>query len=71
MRLKAEGVVPGVPDLYIPKHHIWIEMKRKDGKLSKDQERVHQYLTTIGDTVIVGYGAEDASRKFLDTIRKG
>lgn len=66
-KLRAEGVVPGVPDLYIPALKMWVEMKRKEGgKLSDDQIRIHTYLEGIGDTVIVGYGAEDASRKILD-----
>jgi len=34
-RLKAEGVVPGIPDLHVPAWRLWIEMKRvKGGKLS-------------------------------------
>jgi hypothetical protein len=68
-KLKAEGVVSGIPDLYIPKYHCWIEMKRKDGgTLSEEQKAMHRYLTMIGDTVIIGYGAEDASQKILETI---
>ena len=68
-KLKKEGVVSGVPDLYVPKHHVWIEMKRKDGGvLSEEQKAMHHYLTMIGDTVIIGYGAEDASRKILGVI---
>ena len=66
-KLRAEGVVPGVPDLCIPAWRCWVEMKRKEGgKISDEQKRIHSYLKGIGDTVIVGYGAEDASRKILD-----
>lgn len=68
-RLKREGVVPGVPDLYAPKFKMWIELKRKGGKLSDDQIKIIDYLKRIGDTVIVGYGAEDASRKVLDILK--
>ena len=70
-RLKAEGVVRGVPDLYVPKLKLWIEMKRqKGGRLSAEQKAIIQYLEGIGDAVIVGYGAEDASRKVLEFIKK-
>jgi hypothetical protein len=69
-KMKAEGVKPGVPDLYIPAWKIWIEMKRvKGGKLSAEQEEWHDYLTAIGDTVIVGMGAKDASAKLLQVLR--
>ena len=66
-RLKAEGVVPGVPDLYVPAWNLWVEMKRvKGGTLSPDQKEMIKYLESIGHTVIVGYGATDASRKVLE-----
>jgi hypothetical protein len=67
-RLKKEGVVAGIPDLYIPRAKIWIEMKTSTGKLSPEQVEMHRYLRAIGDTVIVGYGAEDASKKILELI---
>lgn len=70
-RLKAEGVVRGVPDLYVPKLKLWIEMKRqKGGRLSSEQNTIIPYLESIGDAVIVGYGAEDASRKVMEFIKK-
>jgi hypothetical protein len=68
--LKDEGVVPGIPDLYIPAWKVWVEMKREyGGTLSDVQEGVIHYLKSIGDTVIVGYGATDASKKILE-LRK-
>ena len=61
-RLKAEGVVPGVPDLYIPAWRTWVEMKRqKGGSLSPDQREVIAYLESCGDRVIVARGWEDAA----------
>jgi hypothetical protein len=66
-KLKAEGVVPGVPDLYVPEWALWIEMKRaKGGRLSHDQRQVIAYLEGIGHHVIVGHGAEDASRQLIE-----
>lgn len=68
--LKAEGVVPGVPDLHIPAWRMWIEMKRvKGGKLSDEQMTMHAYLESIGDTVIVGRGAKDASARVLGFVQ--
>ena len=65
-RLKAEGVVAGVPDLFIPQWDLWIEMKRREGgRLSEDQRRIIAHLQSVGHHVIVGRGAEDASRQVL------
>ena len=69
-RLQKEGVVPGIPDLYIPEWRLWIEMKRASGGiLSDDQERIIKYLDEIGHTVIIGYGATDASIKVLEFLK--
>ena len=66
-KLRAEGVRPGVPDLYVPAWKLWIEMKRtKGGRLSPDQKDWIAYLEVIGDTVIVAHGAREASAKVLD-----
>lgn len=68
-RLKAEGMVRGIPDLYIPQWRLWVEMKRqRGGSLSKEQREIHDYLRSIGDTVIVGRGARDASRQVMDFL---
>lgn len=69
-RLKAEGVLPGVPDLQVPAWQLWIEMKReKGGKLSADQVEMIEYLEGIGNKVIVGKGAQDASRQVVEWIK--
>jgi len=68
-RLKAEGVVRGIPDLYVPEWNLWIEMKRiKGGSLSKEQKQMIEYLHSIGHTVIVAKGAADASRQVMDFV---
>lgn len=68
-KLKAEGVVPGIPDLHIPAWRLWVEMKRvKGGKLSDDQMKMIGHLESIGHKVIVGRGATDASRKIMDFV---
>jgi hypothetical protein len=64
MKLKATGTVAGVPDLYVPALHLWIEMKRaKGGRLSEVQKDWIAYLESIGHRVIVGHGFEDAMAK--------
>jgi len=68
-RLKAEGVTPGIPDLHIPAWKLWVEMKRqKGGRLSDDQKQVVDYLESIGDRVIVGLGALDASTQIMEIL---
>jgi hypothetical protein len=69
-KLKAEGVKAGVPDLYVPAWKLWIEMKRtKGGRLSAEQKEWIAYLTGLGDSVIVGNGATDASRQVLAFLK--
>ena len=71
-RLKAEGVVRGVPDLFVPEWNLWIEMKRQNGgRLSPDQKNMIEYLHRIGHTVIVGKGAADASRQIIEFLDAG
>lgn len=70
-RLRAEGVVRGIPDLFIPAWLMWVEMKReKGGRLSPEQREVIEYLRGIGHTVIVGKGAQDASRQIMEERKK-
>lgn len=55
--LKVEGTVKGIPDLFIPAWHVWVEMKRiKGGALNKDQKEMIIYLQSVGYQVIVGKG---------------
>ena len=68
-RLKAEGLVQGMPDLHIPAWNLWVEMKRsRDGRLSEAQERIIADLRALGDTVIIGYGWEDARDQVLPFV---
>lgn len=70
-RLKAEGVMRGIPDLFVPEWNLWIEMKRvKGGRLSPDQVNWKQYLEEIGNTVFVAYGAQNAMELVDDFIDK-
>ena len=70
-RLKAEGVVRGIPDLFIPQWTLWVEMKRiSGGRLSPEQKAMIQYLEGIGQKVIVAKGAADASKQILEHIKE-
>jgi len=63
-KLKAMGVKKGIPDIQIPAWNLWIEMKRqKGGSISLEQKNRHEYLISIGHTVIVAKGFEDAVAK--------
>jgi hypothetical protein len=66
VRLKAEGVLAGVPDLFLARagaesHGLFIEMKRiKGGKVSAKQQSVMQVLEHEGYAVLVAYGCDEA-----------
>ena len=62
-RLKAEGVVKGVPDLFVPEWGLWIEMKRqKGGTLSDDQKDWIDYLQSRGYKAVCCKGADEAMK---------
>jgi len=64
--LKAEGVSAGVPDLMVPAWLLWIEMKREaGGTVSPAQRDWISYLESIGHSVIVGRGFEDARDQII------
>lgn len=65
-KLKSEGVMRGIPDLFIPEWNLWIEMKRvKGGRLSPEQRDWKRYLEELGNTVHVAFGCVDAM-DFID-----
>lgn len=72
-RLKAEGVHPGIPDIFlaVPDQYrsgLFIEMKRpkapgvRAGSPSKAQREVMQALIARGYCCKVAYGADEARR---------
>jgi hypothetical protein len=65
VKLKAEGVTAGVPDLFlmIPKkawHGLFIEMKIKGGKLSDSQKEFMEIANSLGYLSVVCFGFDDA-----------
>lgn len=64
--LKAQGVKPGVPDLFVPVarggyHGLFVEMKRgKGGRLTKEQAEWIRLLRGQGYCAWCCHGAENA-----------
>jgi len=73
-KLKAEGVMAGVPDLCVllpDAKVVWVEMKRvKGSRLSSDQKEFIQKAHDYGHTVLVCKGATDASMQIIDYFNK-
>jgi hypothetical protein len=70
-KMKATGVVKGVPDLFVPAWRLWIEMKRvKGGSLSPEQKDWIKYLESVGFCCIVGKGADDAKQQISAFFNK-
>jgi hypothetical protein len=77
IKLKQEGLLPGVSDLFLPVarlgyHGLYIEMKRKGGELSEDQEWFLRAVHEQGYAGIVscgGWEAIEALQVYLGIIR--
>ena len=64
LKLKVEGVVPGIPDLFIPAWRVWVEMKKaKGGVVSPEQKAWHAKAKRNGWLVLVCHGAKEAIKK--------
>lgn len=71
-KMKLEGLVPGIPDTFIPAWNLWVEMKRqKGGGLSTEQKEIIPYLESVGHTVIVAKGCDDAMRQVRAFLEAG
>jgi hypothetical protein len=61
--LKAEGLLPGSPDLIFALEKakvLWLEMKKLKGRLSDEQIGLHHKLRQLGHTVEVAYSIDQA-----------
>lgn len=66
-RVKTLGYQAGTLDIFLPEHHVYIELKRqKGGSLSPEQKARIPRLESAGYRVIVARGAVDA----IDKLRK-
>lgn len=68
IRLKEEGMKPGVPDMHLPVARggylsLYIEMKREGGKASEEQKQWIKMLTEQGNLAMVCVGFDDAKDK--------
>lgn len=72
--LKAEGVKPGVPDIFLPiarggKHGLYIELKRrKGGTVSREQEAWIRALSAQDYCCAVCHGWEAAKDEILQYL---
>lgn len=65
------GLEPGATDLYIPWLKLWVEMKRVKGSvISEKQNQFRDYVLSLGDSHIFGYGALDAIEQVTNEIIK-
>lgn len=73
-RMKQEGVLAGVPDIFLAKsacgrHGMFIEMKTKIGRVSERQRGLFPLLESAGYAVVVAKGwkeAADAVEMYLE-----
>ena len=74
VKMKAEGVKAGVPDIFlaVPRsggfHGLFIEMKAGRNKTSEKQNEWIAKLIQSGYLVVVCYGFEEAKREILDYL---
>jgi hypothetical protein len=65
-RLQKMGLTRGVPDLFIPKLKLFMELKRPlTGKLTPDQESMLAHLNDLGYHCKVAFGF-DAAKDYID-----
>jgi hypothetical protein len=74
IKLKSEGVLAGVPDLFlmIPKngfHGLFIEMKIKGGKLQPNQKEFMKLANALAYKSVVCYGFEEAKNVISDYLK--
>lgn len=65
--LKAEGLMPGSPDLVFAMHEglaAWLEMKKQGGRLRDDQLGMKAKLTRLGHK----WGTADSVDEALDVL---
>jgi len=73
-RAKTQGMLSGVPDLFLPVpkkgfHGLFIEMKSQQGRVSVSQSRFLSVTNELGYQSIVCYSSEDAIEKIKEEIK--
>ncbi len=75
VKLKAEGVLAGVPDLFlmVPKgewHGMFIEMKAKTGKVSDSQKEFINNAKEMGYLAVVCFGFDEAKTAITNYLQQ-
>ena len=70
-RAIAQGMLSGVPDLFLPVpkngyHGLFIEMKYGSNKVTENQEKFLQNAANVGYAVSVCYSANEAIKRIED-----
>ena len=70
-RAIAQGMLSGVPDLFLPVpkngyHGLFIEMKYGSNKVTEDQEKFLQNAANVGYAISVCYSANEAIKRIED-----
>lgn len=74
-RMKAQGMLSGVPDLFLPvprgdKHGLFIEMKSEGGRPTRDQLRFIQDVIDLDYAAHICYSAKEAIELIEDYYRE-
>lgn len=64
--LKLEGLVSGVPDLFIPSHKLFIELKVGKNKLSEKQKMIIEQLRSFNYHIEVCYNIDE----FIEVLNR-
>ena len=76
-KMKAEGVKPGVHDIFLPVVRylnydkipgLWIEMKYNKNKLTKDQEQFKSDMDAEGYQTVTCWTFEEAKQAIIDYL---
>ena len=70
-RAIAQGMLSGVPDLFLPVpkngyHGLFIEMKYGSNKVTENQEKFLQNAANVGYAISVCYSANEAMKRIED-----
>ena len=75
VRNRQMGVRSGVPDLFYPVplhgwHGLFIEMKSKSGRMSRDQKRWFDILNAFGYKCVIAHGWEEAKKALEEYVKE-
>jgi hypothetical protein len=76
VKLKAEGVLAGVPDLFLMAakgewHGMFIEMKAKSGNVSDKQKEFMEAANAMNYKTVVCYGFDEAKTAITNYLQQG